>query len=68
MDTTLRKQDHQEADPDQVESVPSQAAAEMSAFMASEEFAPFVLDCLTQAARDAVAEQTKLTVAKRRDE
>jgi hypothetical protein len=67
MDIATPKQDHQEAAPDQAEPVSSAAAAKMSAFMASEEFAPFVVACLTQAARDAVAEQAGPAAPKRRD-
>lgn len=69
MDTVIRSQDHQLTSPGSTEPASSEAAANMScAFMASEEFALFVLACVAQAARDAVAEQAELTARTRRDE
>lgn len=68
MDTGQRKEGPQDIEQEHVAPSNPEATARIYAFMASDAFAPFVLDCLAKAARNAVAEQAKLAPGKRRSE
>jgi hypothetical protein len=64
MGTNIHPQDLDRAQSDQGAPIEPAANAQASAFMASDEFAPFVLNCLRQAARSARARQTERTEPK----
>jgi hypothetical protein len=65
VDTVPPENAPQEIEQDHAAPCDPEATAKMCAFMACEAFTPFVLDCLSKAARDAVAEQTKPAPDKR---
>jgi hypothetical protein len=60
MDTVAHTSAHSDAEPDQSQPASSEAAATLCAFMGCETFAPFVLSCLTQAAREATVENAEV--------
>jgi hypothetical protein len=62
MDTLKCVRDHFDTLSDEAKPVRTEVEANLSAFIGSEEFVPFVLACLTRSARKAVAENAALKV------